>query len=77
MLFHACRSIITDEFMRVKGSDGSIFAFGDSSTIFQPKALDYAKELFDQADVDKDGELTLKELQAILAKVRIQCTSRC
>eukprot|EP00955_Chlamydomonas_euryale_P081266 363550-Chlamydomonas_euryale.AAC.12 len=35
------RSIETDEFMRVRGSDGSIFAFGDSSTIYQPKAMEH------------------------------------
>ncbi len=55
--------------MRVKGSDGSIFAFGDSATIDQPKALDYAEELFDQADTDKDGKLTLKGLRDVLHKV--------
>jgi NADH:ubiquinone reductase (non-electrogenic) len=41
-----CRSILTDEFLRVKGSNGSIFAIGDAATIDQPKALDYAEELF-------------------------------
>ena len=29
------RSILTDEYMRVKGSEGSMFAFGDSSTVDQ------------------------------------------
>lgn len=29
------RSIVTDGFLRVKGSDGSIFAFGDAATIEQ------------------------------------------
>jgi NADH:ubiquinone reductase (non-electrogenic) len=37
----------------VKGSDGSIWAFGDASTIDQPKALDYADKLFEQADANK------------------------
>lgn len=31
------RSVLTDEALRVKGSDGSIWALGDASTIDQPK----------------------------------------
>lgn len=37
----------------MKGSDGSIWAFGDAATIEQPRALQRADELFEQADVDK------------------------
>jgi len=34
------RSIVTDAFLRVKGSDGSIYAIGDAATIEQvPDAL--------------------------------------
>lgn len=39
--------------MRVKGSDGSIYAFGDAATIEQPKALEFADELFEKADKNK------------------------
>jgi hypothetical protein len=39
----------------VKGSDGSIWAFGDAATIDQPRALQRADELFEKADVDKVG----------------------
>lgn len=60
------RSLLTDDFMRVKGSDGSIWAFGDASTIDQPRALQRADELFELADTDKDGRVSLKELQAML-----------
>jgi hypothetical protein len=49
----ARRSLLTDEYLRVKGSDGSIWAFGDAATIDQPRALQRADELFEQADVDK------------------------
>jgi hypothetical protein len=42
------RSILTDELLRAKGSDGSIFVLGDASTIDQPKALDLADELFEK-----------------------------
>jgi hypothetical protein len=39
--------------MRVKGSNGSVFAFGDACTIDQEKALAHADELFELADVNK------------------------
>jgi hypothetical protein len=53
----APRSILTDEYMRVKGSDGSIFAFGDSSTIYQPKAMDYAERLFEEVRGTEGGRV--------------------
>lgn len=40
------RSILTNEYLEVKGSNGTIFALGDAATIEQPKALTYAEELF-------------------------------
>lgn len=40
------RSILTDDFLRVKGSNGSIWALGDAATIDQPKAIEHAEELF-------------------------------
>lgn len=50
--------------MRVKGSDGSIWAFGDASTIDQPRALQRADELFELADKDKvRASSTHKQLQ--------------
>lgn len=60
------RSILTDDCLRVKGSDGSIWALGDSATIDQPKALDYAEQLFDSGDRNKDGKLSLEELRELL-----------
>jgi NADPH-dependent 2,4-dienoyl-CoA reductase/sulfur reductase-like enzyme len=42
------RSILTDERLCVLGSNGSIYAIGDAATIDQPKALDFADELFQQ-----------------------------
>jgi len=66
------RSILTDEFMRVKGSEGSMFALGDSSTVDQPKALGYAEELFEKGDINKDNVLSIKELKDILIKASAQ-----
>ncbi|KIY96076.1 NADH dehydrogenase, extrinsic [Monoraphidium neglectum] len=60
------RSLLTDEFLRVKGSDGSIWAFGDAATIDQPKAVEYVDRLFEQADKDKSGALSIEELKDIL-----------
>lgn len=60
------RSIVTDGHLQVKGSNGTIFAIGDASTIEQKKALEYADELFKQADTNNDGELQLSELRAVV-----------
>ncbi|GAX84552.1 hypothetical protein CEUSTIGMA_g11973.t1 [Chlamydomonas eustigma] len=60
------RSILTDEYMCVNGSGGSIYAFGDSSTIDQPKALSRTEELFEKGDVNKDNVLSVKELRDVL-----------
>ena len=37
------RSIVTDEYLRVKGSNGAIFAMGDAATVDQPRAITRAK----------------------------------
>ena len=48
---------------QVLGSNQSMWAIGDASTVFSPKALDYADELFEQADDDNSNDLSLKQLQ--------------
>ncbi len=61
------RSIVTDEYLRVRGApDGSMFAIGDAATIEQQKALEKADELFLKADADGNGRLSMKELAALL-----------
>jgi hypothetical protein len=52
--------------MRVEGSDGSIFVFGDAATIHTPLASEHVDELFDAADADGDGLLSVGELQRLL-----------
>ncbi|KAL4428590.1 hypothetical protein ABPG77_008902 [Micractinium sp. CCAP 211/92] len=61
------RSAVTDEYLRVKGSNGSIFALGDAATIEQNTATQKATELFDKyAATHADGRLTLTELQQLM-----------
>jgi NADH:ubiquinone reductase (non-electrogenic) len=61
------RSIITDEYLRVRGApDNSIFALGDAATIEQQKALDKADELFERAPKDSSGGISLKGLREIM-----------
>ena len=61
------RSIITDEFFRVRGAPGNtIFALGDAATIAQQKALDKADELFERAEKGADGSITLMGLRNIM-----------
>jgi NADH:ubiquinone reductase (non-electrogenic) len=47
--------VLTDDHLRVKGSDGTIFACGDAATIHFPNSLEVANELFERADEDKVG----------------------
>lgn len=61
-----CRCVLTDAFMRVEGSDGSIFVFGDAATIHTHLASEHVDELFDAADTDSDGLLSVAELQQLL-----------
>lgn len=69
------RCVFTDDHLRVKGSDGSIFACGDAATIHYPSALELTNELFDQADEDKDGRVSLRQLQELLQAATRQDSS--
>jgi len=52
------RMLEVDAWLRVKGSKGSIFALGDCAKINVPIMKGDVKELFDQADANKDGILS-------------------
>ena len=42
------RALLTDDCLRVKGTDGSIFAIGDCATVDRP--MEHIKEIFENAD---------------------------
>jgi NADH:ubiquinone reductase (non-electrogenic) len=66
------RALLTDGYLRVIGSDG-IFALGDCSTIQQTKMIAQAEELFESADVNKDGKLCLDEFKALMEEAKYKC----
>jgi NADH:ubiquinone reductase (non-electrogenic) len=43
------RRYITDKNLRVKGSEGTIFALGDCATIERPRSLSMAEDLYRSA----------------------------
>jgi NADH:ubiquinone reductase (non-electrogenic) len=56
------RSLATDKNLRVKGSNGTIFAIGDCATIERPRSMEKALDLYrGAAKCDEDGvcEITL------------------
>ncbi|OVA14435.1 EF-hand domain [Macleaya cordata] len=59
------RVLATDEWLRVEGCD-SIYALGDCATINQRKVMEDISAIFNKADKDKSGTLTLKEFQDAL-----------
>ena len=60
---------MTDKFLRVKGAEG-VFAVGDCSTIEQELMIRKAEELFKEADVNGDGDLSYSEFVAMLEKAK-------
>ena len=59
---------MTDGYMRVKGSNGRIWAIGDAAAIEQERALTHADELFARAANGGDGRLTIPELKNVLVE---------
>ncbi|GER31655.1 external alternative NAD(P)H-ubiquinoneoxidoreductase B2 [Striga asiatica] len=59
------RVLATDEWLRVEGND-SIYALGDCATINQRKVMEDICAIFNKADKDSSGTLTVKEFQEVL-----------
>lgn len=59
------RGIITDEYLQVRGSAGSIFALGDCATVRHDRTLPFAKQLFKAADVERAGRIGMPMLREL------------
>merc|ERR1712008_230127 len=64
------RMLETDANLRVRGLEGSVFALGDCAKIAMPSMRAAARSLFEKADVNKDGSLSLAEFQMMIQKSR-------
>lgn len=62
------RSLKVDKYLRVLGSNGTIFAVGDCATVVRPKSFARAEELFLEGGSRIDRKIGKLELQAILRK---------
>ncbi|GAQ91581.1 NADH-dehydrogenase [Klebsormidium nitens] len=63
------RALLTDEWLRVKGTQG-IYAIGDCATVQQRSLVEDVTYLFKLADKDGDGKLTYDELAKVLSEVK-------
>ncbi|KAB1221884.1 External alternative NAD(P)H-ubiquinone oxidoreductase B3, mitochondrial [Morella rubra] len=61
----ARRVLATDEWLRVEGCD-NIYAMGDCATINQRKVMEDISAIFNKADKDNSGTLTVKEFQEVI-----------
>ncbi|KAG9150022.1 hypothetical protein Leryth_010087 [Lithospermum erythrorhizon] len=62
------RALATDEWLRVKGGDG-VYALGDCSTVDQRKVMEDISSIFEAADADNSGTLTIKEFEAVVGDI--------
>ncbi|MED6185637.1 External alternative NAD(P)H-ubiquinone oxidoreductase B1, mitochondrial [Stylosanthes scabra] len=65
------RVLATNEWLRVKGCD-SVYAIGDCSSIDQRKIMDDISAIFEAADKDKSGTLTVAELKDVLDDIVVR-----
>ncbi|XP_058090024.1 external alternative NAD(P)H-ubiquinone oxidoreductase B1, mitochondrial-like isoform X6 [Magnolia sinica] len=65
------RALATDEWLRVEGCDG-IYALGDCGTIHQRKVMEDISAIFNVADEDKSGTLTVKEFQDVIDDIIVR-----
>ncbi|XP_044466224.1 external alternative NAD(P)H-ubiquinone oxidoreductase B1, mitochondrial-like [Mangifera indica] len=65
------RALATNEWLRVKGCE-NVYALGDCATIDQRKIMEDVATIFEVADKDKSGTLTVQEFQDVLDDVLIR-----
>ncbi|KAL5793880.1 hypothetical protein ACOSP7_002474 [Xanthoceras sorbifolium] len=65
------RALATDEWLKVKGCD-NVYALGDCASISQRKIMEDIATIFEAADKDKSGTLTVKEFQDVIDDIIIR-----
>lgn len=60
--------IVVDSHLRVKGTNGTIFALGDCAVTNQDKSVENAALLFAEADKNKDNRLSRGEITGLLKR---------
>ncbi|EFN54551.1 hypothetical protein CHLNCDRAFT_58189 [Chlorella variabilis] len=60
--------VVVDGHLRVKGTNGTIFAMGDAAVTHQDKSVEDAAKLFAEADTNKDNRLSRDEVTGLLKK---------
>merc|ERR1711874_78780 len=68
----ASRMMETDANLRVRGAEGVIFGLGDCAKLTMPTMRAQARSLFDKADLNKDGVLSMSEFQLMIEQSRQQ-----
>lgn len=64
------KAIVVDHHLRVKGSPaGTVYAVGDASTI-DTNLVDHLMDLFEDADINKDGKLDYDEWKTMARKIQ-------
>lgn len=63
--------LATDEWLRVKGCE-AVYAVGDCSTIVQRKIMDDVLAIFETADKDNSGTLTVEEFQDVMDDILLR-----
>ncbi|RIB06075.1 nucleotide-binding domain-containing protein [Gigaspora rosea] len=64
------RALVTDSRLRLKGiQDSSVYAIGDCSTIENPNLVQGLMKFFNDADLDKNGQLTYDEFAVLATKI--------
>ncbi|KAL8031452.1 hypothetical protein ABFX02_13G025800 [Erythranthe guttata] len=65
------RILATDEWLRVKGCD-DVYALGDCATVDQRKIMEDISTIFEAADKDNSGTLTVEEFKEVIEDIIIR-----
>jgi len=65
------RAILTDQYLRVLGTE-NVYAIGDCGTVEQRRLLSKFFDLFDEADLNKDGVLSFDEFSELATNLKDQ-----